>query len=469
MTKALLIYNSRLLDENMDTPGAVLSVDGKIRAVFQGYFTNANTVSTLAKSVLTEDGYGDDCVLELFDAAGLTLTPAFIDMHVHFRYPGQTQKEDLTTGMQAAAAGGFGTVVAMPNTTPVVSSLETSLQIQKEACEVKLGNMFQTVSITENFDGKTTSHLDFLDSKHVPVISEDGRDVESTSVMLEGMQKAAEKGIVVSCHCEDTALALKAREYRKIAFDLMKQYEIPTWSQDEKNLENVPENVIETIDRNLSQADEILRLAEHVATERTIELATEAGCRIHLAHVSTAECLSYIENAKEMYGENVTCEITPHHLSLSGNHAPNNFAVVNPPLRNDEDRLCIIDAIKRGVVDCISTDHAPHTLEDKANGSPGFTGLETAFGVCYSVLHGEIPDTKLSQLMSANPARILGLNKGVFKPEYDADFTIFDPDSKWTVDSSIFYSKGKATPFEGKELTGKIRALFIGGRLVLEM
>ena len=201
MTKATLIFNARLLDESMDTPGAILIIDSDIRAVFQGYFTSQETASVLAHSVLAEDGRELDSKLELYDARGLTVTPSFIDMHVHMRYPGQTQKEDLQSGLHAAAAGGLGTVVAMPNTTPVVSSMDQALQIESEAAAIGLTNLFQTVSISKDFEGKDTSHLDELDRHYIPVISEDGRDVISSAVMLEGMKKAAEKGLIVSCHC----------------------------------------------------------------------------------------------------------------------------------------------------------------------------------------------------------------------------------------------------------------------------
>ena len=153
MTKSTLIYNARLLDELHDTPGAIFISDGKIRAVFEGYFTSSYTVSKLAHAVMMEDGSEDESKLELFDAHGLTVTPAFIDMHVHLRYPGQTQKEDLASGLQAAIAGGFGTVVAMPNTDPVVSSIDMAIDIEKKAATYGLAHVFQVVSITKNFAG----------------------------------------------------------------------------------------------------------------------------------------------------------------------------------------------------------------------------------------------------------------------------------------------------------------------------
>ena len=182
MTHGLFIFNARLLDEAVDGPGAVLVIEGKIRAVFQGYFTNEDTVKALAKSILNEDGC-EDCSLAYYDAHGLTVTPSFIDMHVHFRYPGQTQKEDLNSGLHAAIAGGFGTVVTMPNTNPVVSSADMALQIDKEASAFGLARVIQTVSITKDFEGTDISHLDELDEMFIPVITEDGHDVASAAVI----------------------------------------------------------------------------------------------------------------------------------------------------------------------------------------------------------------------------------------------------------------------------------------------
>ena len=155
---------------------------------------------------------------------------------------------------------------------------------------------------------------------------------------------------------------------------------------------------------------------------------------------------------------------------MTGTEEPNIYSIVNPPLRSEEDRLYLIEALRDGTVDVISTDHAPHTAEDKAAGSPGFTGLETAFGVCNTVLvkQNQFNPRRLTQLMSANPAKILGLQKGLLKSGYDADITLIDPDEEWTVDSRLFCSKGKATPFEGKTLYGKVHALFIDGRKVFD-
>lgn len=461
MRKTVLIYNSRLLDEVTDEPGALLLVDGKIRSVFKGFYTTSETVIAFAKAVLKEDGYSDDAKIDLYDARGLTITPSFIDLHVHMRYPGQTQKEDLNSGLHAAVAGGYGTVVAMANTNPVVSSIDMAMKIEREAASLGLAHLFQVVSITKDFDGKTTDHLESIDKKYVPVISEDGRDVLSASVMLEGMKRAAEKGLTVSCHCEDPNLADEAKKYRKNALEII---------LNKKNESDVDKAV-----NQLAKANELLADAEDIATQRNIELAERAGCHIHLAHVSTAKSMESIRQGKKK-GNLITCEVTPHHISLIGDplgnqkEKDNMFHIVNPPLRSSYDVSEIIKAVQDGTVDVISTDHAPHTMEDKKNGSPGFTGIETSYGICNTVLvkRKYITESKLSKLMSANPARILGLTKGLLQSGYDADLTILDSDEQWKVEPSELYSKGKYSPMEGEFLTGKVKSVFIDGRLVFE-
>ena len=506
MSRVVLIYNARLLDESMDTPGAVLVSDGKIRSVFQGYYTNSETLEKMAHSVLAEDGLDEKTPVELHNARGLTLTPAFIDMHVHLRYPGQTEKEDLNSGLHAAAAGGYGTIVAMPNTKPVVSSIEMAMKIEREAAAIGLTHLFQTVSLTKDFEGTDTSHLDFVEKKYVPVVSEDGRDVPTSGIMLEAMTKAAEKDLIVSCHSEDMTLGSMAKPFRAEALEIMKNVGLSAWGTGDDDFDVDDEENAEALDRidlALTKANDILALAEDVATVRNIMLAKEADCHVHIAHVSTAVSINAVREAKnELYddemdynadeadaayqafedgekfapsekvkkGFSVSCEVTPHHLALCGTDEPYIRALVNPPLRSEDDRVALLEALRDGSVDVIATDHAPHTLDDKAAGAPGFTGLETAYAVCNSVLvkDNQFNPRRLSQLMSAAPARLLGLHKGLLRTGYDADLTIVDPDEEWTVDSRQFYSKGKATPFEGRTLSGKVKYLFIDGRLVFE-
>lgn len=475
MTEVLVIYNAHLVDCNIDSLGAVVVVGGKIRTVFLGNCPDQQSAAKLVGALVSD--LGSNLLPSYFDARKRTLLPAFIDMHVHFRYPGQTQKEDLDSGLHAAIAGGFGTLVLMPNTAPVISTRKQALAVEQEAAKRKLCRIFQTQSITKAFDGEDISELDSLSATETPVITEDGHDVNSAAVMFEAMRKAGKHGVMVSCHCEDVQLAQAAKPYRERALGFMKKYGIPAdrWTYKPKE---VPSSVEYEIDGCFTAANHLLELAENVATDRNIALANEAGCHIHIAHCSTAHCLEAIRRVKRHIaqgktnpGFSCTVEVTPHHLSLAGTEAPFLRALVNPPLRSEDDRRAVIEAIQDGTVDVISTDHAPHTAEDKASGCPGFTGLETSFAVCHTVLCKKegLPLTKLSALMSARPAEILGLDAGSFTVGYDADFVLVDTEETWIVDSGAFYSKGHATPQNGSELTGRVHATFLGGRQVFAL
>ncbi len=470
--KSLVIFNVTLTDSEIDSSGMVICSGEKIKSVLLGDFKTKKSAELAISAILSESEVKS---AEFFDGKGQTLMPAFIDLHVHFRDPGLTQKEDLESGLNAAAAGGYGTVVAMPNTNPVISSQEDALENIKRAEKIGLARLFQTTSITKNFDGKTVTDIDSYDASKIPVISEDGHDVGDTAVMLSAMQKAGKKGIVVSCHCEDVSLAQAAKPFRQRALEFMKQYNIPAGKVNVKT-PNVPAAVDFEIDGNLKSANDLLAIAENTMTSRNIQLASLAGCHIHICHCSTKVCVNSVRLYKglknlEGFGQpgfDLTMEVTPHHIGLTGTEAPYIRALVNPPLRSEEDRRAIIKGIIDGTVDAIATDHAPHTQEDKAAGSPGFTGLELAFAVCHSVLvkREGISLKKLSALMSANPAKILGLKAGLFKPGYDADFALVDTEEEWVVNPEKFYSKGKSTPFEGQTVTGKVKATFNRGQQV---
>lgn len=349
------------------------------------------------------------------EAGGLTCLPAFCDLHAHFRDPGQTQKEDLASGSCAAVRGGYTAVNLMANTTPVVSTHAQVKDILARARRVGLVDVHQCVSITHDMDGATVDHLEGL-GKHVRIISEDGRDVMDARVMLQAMTAAAHLGMTVMCHCED---------------------------------------------RNLASVD--ARLAEDLMTHRNIELARVASCRLHIAHVSTEGSMRAVIDARRA-GLPVTCEVTPHHLALTDETC---FRV-NPPLRPRRDVLALITAIRDGSVDAIATDHAPHTAADKAAGAPGMVGLETAFGVCHTTLvrPGHLSLGRLSELMSTNPAHLLGMHKGRIEPGYDGDLVLVDLATPWTVDVNAFAGRSRNTPFEGMQLYGKVMLTIKAGRVV---
>lgn len=354
---------------------------------------------------------------DTIDGKGLTAMPAFVDMHTHFRDPGYTYKEDIKSGSYAAVAGGYTFVNLMPNTKPVCSSMDTVEYVRNKANEAGLIDVHQCVSITRNFDGCDISHLDEIDDS-IRVITEDGNDVDNNYVMYSAMKKAKEKNIIVMCHSED----------KKIA-------------------------------------KENSRLSEDLMVSRNLELAKSTHCKLHLAHVSTKKALSYIISAKDE-GFDVTCEVMPHNIVLTDDIDYR----VNPPLRKKEDTDYIINAIKHGYVDMIATDHAPHTKLDKENGAPGISGIETAFCVCYTSLvkEGYIGINKLSKLMSMNPSKRLGINKGLIENGFDGDIVLIDLESKFKIDENMLKSRGKNTPFLGMEFYGQIIATIKGGKIVYE-
>lgn len=351
---------------------------------------------------------------EVIDAKGLAAMSAFLDLHAHFRDPGLTEKEDLLSGCRAAAAGGYTYVNLMANTKPVVSSGGAALEILRRAREIGLCEVHQTVSITENFDGETTEHLKFLPDE-VLFISDDGRGVMKNETMLRAMEIARAKELIVCSHTED--MDLSAKDYR---------------------------------------------VAENLMTARDLVLSQATNAHLHLCHVSTKEAIGYVGYAKSL-GMSVTCEVTPHHIALFGD-----CYRVNPPIREEADLKALIAALRSGVCDCISTDHAPHTAQDKENGAPGMSGLETAFPVSYTTLCREngFGLSELSRVMSERPARIAGRMKGRILEGWDGDLALIDLEKKYKIDPGEFFSKGKNTPFAGKEVYGEVAATIYGGKVV---
>lgn len=356
--------------------------------------------------------------IDIIDAKGLTLMPSFIDTHAHFRDPGLTYKEDMESGSRAAAKGGYTGVCLMGNTNPICSTKEVVEYVRNKAKEVGLIDVHQCVSITENFGGKSIGHLNaFDDDKELVAITDDGVGVMDSSIMMKAMEKAKENNWIVMSHAED---------------------------------------------KTFSKID--MRIAEDLMTIRDLYLAKVTKARLHMAHVSTIESIEAIRRTKKE-GANVTCEVTPHHIGLTTEES--NYRV-NPPIREREDVNAIIEGIKDGTVDCIGTDHAPHTEEDKAKGAPGMVGLETAFSICYTELvrKNGISINKLSELMSRNPAKILGMNKGSITIGKDGDLVLVDLNKEIVIDKEKFASKGKNTPFHGRKYFGEVIMTIKGGKLI---
>ena len=381
------------------------------QSFFGDVYIENGIINEIGKS-LDKDG------VEILDAKGLTLMPSFVDTHAHFREPGLTHKEDIETASRAALRGGYTGVCLMANTAPICSNKEVLEIVRNRSKELNLIDVHQCVSVTKGFSGRDITHLDdFKDDKGIKAISDDGVGVMDSGVMFKAMEKAKENNWVIMSHAED---------------------------------------------HKFSKID--MRLAENMMTLRDIALAKETGARLHMSHVSTKEAIEYITEAKKEF-DNITCEVTPHHIYLTTKES--NYRV-NPPIREREDVDSILKAIKLGFVDCIGTDHAPHTAEDKEKGSPGMVGLETSFSICYTALvkSGIIDLNKLSEIMSKNSAEILGMNKGKISIGTDGDVVLVDLDKRIKVNSADFHSKGKNTPFEGMEFYGQVVTTVKGGRVL---
>ncbi|MDU7886998.1 MAG: dihydroorotase [Clostridium perfringens] len=372
----------------------------------------------IEKGVIKELGTELNKECETLDGKGLVLMPAFIDTHAHFRDPGFEYKEDIESGSKAAVRGGYTTVTLMPNTKPVCSSKEILDYVVNKGKEVGLVDLYQTVSITKNLSGEEINHLrEFEGNPNVKAITDDGKGVSDSKIMMEAMKIAKENNWIVMSHAES------------------------------------PE---------FSRVD--MRLAENMMTWRDITLAKFVDCRLHMSHVSTKEAMKYIIEGKND-GVKVTCEITPHHLAL--NNKISNYRV-NPPIREEEDVNFLIKAIKMNYVDCIGTDHAPHSKEDKEKGAPGMIGIEQAFSICYTKLVKEnhISLNKLSQLMSGNAAKLLNINKGKLQPGFLGDLVLIDLNKKRVFKEEDIVSRSKNTPFNGMEFYGDVVVTIKNGKIV---
>jgi dihydroorotase len=354
--------------------------------------------------------------------------PAFVDLHAHFRDPGFPEKENLESAALAAVAGGFGTVVCMANTKPVIDTVEKARVLKNRCDALGLIDLYPVLSLTKNMEGKEISGIKELSSAgSVLMLSEDGKDVADDELFLAAMGEAKRLGLPVSCHCDLGG--------------------------------------------------------ETNAVRRAVELGKKAECHIHIAHVSKKETVEIIREAKKSPAGGsgslpttnffLTCEATPHHIGATENDArrmgDESFGRVNPSLRTDEDRLALISALFDGTIDAVATDHAPHTEADKAEGAPGFSGLETAFANCLSFLGSgsDVPLQRVSELLSENPARIIGLrDRGKIAVGLRADLVIVDIQARRKIDAAKFKSRGKCTPFEGRELRGKVLMTFNAGKIV---
>lgn len=380
---------------------------------------------------------------EKFDARGLIVAPGFIDLHVHLREPGQSYKETIATGTAAAAAGGFTSVCCMPNTQPVVDSAEWVRWLQRPERGAVV-NVFPIAAATKASKGASLTDFRALQRAGAVAVTDDGKPILNDDVMREALRMASELNMPVVQHAEDTRMTANCSMHEgPTAFRL--------------GLHGMG------------------AVAEASVVERDVHMAQQFhGARLHVAHISTAEALKAVRKGKRNKSR-VTCEVTPHHFSLADSDIRDydaNFKM-NPPLRSAADREAVLAALTDGTIDAIATDHAPHAPHEKIiefeRAAFGITGLETALALAITRLHqqAKLPLTRIVELFTAGPARVVDLRgRGTLAQSSHADVTIFDPKKRWTYDAAKSLSKSHNSPFGGWQLTGKVVATIVAGRMV---
>jgi len=423
---SLLIKGGHLIDPavRIDAPMDILLKDGRVAEV-----APPNKIKATAD--------------QKFDARGLIVAPGFIDLHVHLREPGQAHKETIATGTAAAAAGGFTSVCTMPNTIPVIDSVEWVKWLgQPERGAVV--NVFAIAAATRSSKGTALTDFSALQSAGAVAVTDDGKPILDDNIMREALVLGGELNFPVVQHAEDTRMTEHCSMHagaRSFRLGL----------------------------RGMTAA------AEALVVERDVQLATHIpNARLHVAHISTADALKSVRRGKRAKAR-VTAEITPHHFTLTDEDMrdyDSNFKT-NPPLRSTADLEAMLVALADGTIDAIATDHAPHATHEKQmefeRAAFGITGLETALALAITKLYGgkHIPLTRIVELFTAGPARCFDLRgRGTLIPGSVADVTIFDAKKKWTFDAAHSLSKSKNTPFNGWHLTGRVVATIVNGKIV---
>ncbi len=423
--KALLIRGGQIFDpsQKLDLKGDLFIRNGKVEAI--------STSIPLPK----------EFPVQIIEANGLWVTPGWIDIHTHLREPGQTHKETIKTGSEAAAAGGFTSIACMANTKPVNdSSYITSYIHQKVAAESMI-NIYPIGAITKGLEGEELAEIGSMWEAGIVGISDDGKTVMNAYLMRKALDYSKRFQLVVMCHAEDANL--KGRGVMNEGFNSARF-----------GLRGIP------------------RTSEDLIVARDILLAELTGAKLHISHVSTAGSVALVREAKRR-GLSVTAEATPHHLTLTdesvGTYDTN--TKVAPPLREPQDLEALAEAVSDGTIDALASDHAPHSVEDKEveydNAEFGMVGLETAFPLYHRLaLKKGISTARMIEAMTVKPAEIIGIPKGTLKVGADADVTIFDPACKYRIDKTQFRSKSQNTPFHQWEVQGKVCYTIVDGKVV---
>ena len=424
MTRPMLLRNGRVIDPSrgLDQPADLLVQDGKVAAVGAG--------------LSAPDG------AEVRDVAGKIVAPGLVDVHVHLREPGNEDEETVASGARAAVAGGFTAVCAMPNTDPVTDNQAAVGFIVRQSVRAGLARVYPIGAVSVGQRGEKLAEFGEMAGAGAVAVSDDGRPVASSHLMRTALEYARTFGLPVADHCEEPTLAAGGVMHEGLVSSRL-------------GLKGIP------------------AAAEEIMVARDCLLAGLTGGHVHLCHMSTRGSVELIRRAKER-GANVTAEVTPHHLSLT-DHACEGYdthAKMNPPLREAADVAALRAALKEGVIDCIASDHAPHSYDEKEaafDDAPfGIVGLETTLSLCLDrlVRPGVIGLSRLVELLSTGPARAFNLPNSTLAPSSPADLTLFDLDREVTVDPTSFRSKSRNTPFGELKLHNAPVETILGGRRV---
>lgn len=394
--------------------------------------------------VIIELGKELKCSVDkVYEAKNMLVIPGLVDMHVHLRDPGQLEKEDICTGTNSALAGGVTSVLCMPNTIPTIDNEEVINYVEENSKRAK-ARVYICAAMTKSLEGKEMGDYKLYNELGVVAVSDDGRPVRDDEMMAKVMVEAQKNDLLAISHCEDLNI---------IAGGIINKGEVS-----EKLM-------VKGMDRE----------SENSVTKREIELAKANDTRIHIAHVSTKEAVEYIRQGKKE-GVKVTCETAPHYFAYTEEKllARDADYRMNPPLREKADVEAIIEGLKDGTIDCIATDHAPHTKREKQDfltAPNGVVGLETSLsaGMRFLVEPGHIGIQKLIELMSTNPAKILGIKAGSLKVGMPADLAMFDPTIQWTVLPERLNTKAKNCVFKFERLQGRVKYTLVDGELVFIM
>ena len=420
----LLIRSARIIDPSAgaDFTGDILLSGGKIARV--------------GKSLPLPTGAQETA------AEGLVAAPGLVDMHVHLRDPGQTEKEDILSGCRAAAAGGVTSLLCMPNTDPAVDLPETVRYIKAKAKDAD-AHVYVAAAVSRGLQGAEPSDWKALREAGATALSDDGRPVLDSRVMAAAMKAAPELGLAVCAHCEDLSLSAGGKINEGVVSAQLGVKGVPA-------------------------------AAEDCGTAREIALAASYGVPVHICHVSTKNSVAMIRDAKRR-GVRVTAETAPHYFALTERELLKRDADfrMSPPLRTEEDRLAVCEGLRDGTIDAIATDHAPHTPGEKADflAAPnGAVGMETslAAGITFLVKTGVLTLSQLLRLMTSSPAQILGIPAGMLQAGADADLILFDPKETWTADPAKLHGKSRNAVFKGRRLTGRVKLTVCGGRVVFD-